>query len=142
MTSDVYREQHIFKNTSEMIDIWCVPVKGREEKLPYIGIELKVETEFQNTRAGSLQRRFEADFMKCIGGPDAEFRTWDPRTQRGKRTHMYCIGLTSKMKDLVDFKKVSDHGGQVVNSYQIFADPEFDENNLYILWWEQVYPLP
>jgi hypothetical protein len=140
MTSDVYREQHIFKKSSEMIDIWCVPVKGREESLPYIGIELKVESEYQDKKAQSLQKRFEADFMKCIAGPDRQYMTWNG--QRGKRTHMYCVGLTSKMEDLVDFNKVSDHGGQVVNSYQIFADPQFDENNLYILWWEQVFPLP
>ncbi|KAG4428065.1 hypothetical protein IFR05_016451 [Cadophora sp. M221] len=95
MRYDILREQMIYAGT-ERVDIWAKLAAG-QEGFPFIGIELKVESEYQVGVNKTLQNRLKTDILKCNNGPKAVFRA-------GPGTHSLDVGVTSLEADLEAYR--------------------------------------
>jgi hypothetical protein len=133
MEYDIYREQVIFSG-SERIDIWCQPVAKHKGQIPYIGVELKVESEYQAGTGKTFRDRFEKDILKVGAGPASPFRT-------GAGSLLMAVGVTSLGTDLQDYDKlVKKIGSQIFYCPLVVADPGYDHRNIYLIWWMKRFP--
>ena len=124
---DVHREQAIYGD-SQRTDLWFEPVGLHQGKLPKIGVELKVESEYQTGVAKTLRTRFAADIKKCNAGPA-------PVHKGGVGTHLYAVGITSLKGDLQGFVDLSVQTNTIICFCPLVVDPVYEEKNIYLLWW-------
>jgi hypothetical protein len=97
----IEREQPIFTNAAQRVDIWAIPQGGQPTTHPFLGIELKVESAFQTGAQGGLVARYGEDIRKCSLGPRQTLRA-----QHG--TALYAVGVTSLATDLHGYQQVAN----------------------------------
>ncbi|KAF4213157.1 hypothetical protein CNMCM8980_007414 [Aspergillus fumigatiaffinis] len=138
----VEREQAVFQDTRQSIDLWC---KHRMEYYdPYtnpnpserymrIGVELKCGGEYQDffsNTVASFQGRVISDINKIIAGMNTGLTG-----QSGAR--VYAVGVTADFTDLYGFESVARTGMQV-RYWQ--SPPLQNTDSLYVLWWYRDFP--
>lgn len=131
MEYDILREQPIY-DRQQRVDIWAVPVPLRHCTIPYIGIELKVESEYQTGTGKTLRARFKDDILKCSVGPKNDFRT-------GYGTQLFSVGITSLKSDLDGYGQIASETDQVICYCNIVEDNEYDIRNIIMLWWAKEF---
>jgi hypothetical protein len=130
---DFLREQQIFAapNNAQRVDLWLTPAPG-QTKRPILGIELKVESEYQTGANKTLYDRFSADIAKCNAGPRSDLKA-------GNGTHMVAIGITSLEKDLANYSDLVKKTGQRICLVRLVEDRDHPERSIYLLWWDKLF---
>jgi hypothetical protein len=129
MQYDILREQPVYA-ASQRIDIWAQPVSG--QSVPHLGVELKVESEYQTGVNKTLQERFKADILKCNVGPKPEFKT-------GHGTQMIAVGITSLVNDLQGYKEIAISTNQLICYSPLVVDNVHGIKNIYMIWWSKEF---
>lgn len=117
------REQYIYKNKSQRIDIWAEPM---DNSAPMMGIELKCEGQYQDLKWGDFTARVVEDIKKIRGGLKSE-------STQHNGAKVYAVGLTTNPNDLKGFDEVARYGEQVYFS-------RHPANMLFIIWWVKSFP--
>ncbi|GAB1738222.1 hypothetical protein NU219Hw_g2770t1 [Hortaea werneckii] len=126
MQYEIQREQPIFAGR-QLIDLWALPVPG-QRNLPWIGAELKVESEYQTGSGKTLVPRFKNDIIKCNAGPKTEFKA-------GQGTCLWAIAITSLHDDLAGYKQIAIDTDTLICYCPLVVDHEFQIKNVFVLWW-------
>lgn len=138
----IEREQAVFQDTSQSIDLWCKhrtefydPNTNRDPSHCYkrIGVELKCGGEYQDFFSGtvaSFQGRVIKDIDKIIAGMNTSMTG-----QSGAR--VYAVGITADFTDLFGYESIARTGIQV-RYWQ--SSPLQNGDSLYVLWWYRDFP--
>ncbi|KAH7319077.1 hypothetical protein BKA65DRAFT_94711 [Rhexocercosporidium sp. MPI-PUGE-AT-0058] len=130
MRYDILREQMIYVGT-ERVDIWAQPASG-QRGIPFLGIELKVESEYQVGVNKTLQDRLKTDILKCNNGPKVAFKA-------GQGTHLYAVGITSLEADLAAYKEIAIATGQLICYCPLIVDRDYGIRNIFLIWWAKEF---
>jgi hypothetical protein len=138
----VEREQAVFQDTRQSIDLWCkhrtkyydpYTNPNPSERYMRIGVELKCGGEYQDffsNTVASFQGRVISDINKIIAGMNTGLTG-----QSGAR--VYAVGVTADFTDLYGFESVARTGMQV-RYWQ--SPPLQNTDSLYVLWWYRDFP--
>jgi hypothetical protein len=97
----IEREQPVFTDSRQRVDICGIPRPGAPTVPPFLGIELKVESAFQTGAQGGLVSRYSDDIRKCSMGPRDDLRS-------ASGTTMYAVGVTTLANDLTGYQEVAN----------------------------------
>ncbi|KAI7353305.1 hypothetical protein KC336_g22388 [Hortaea werneckii] len=126
----IEREQPIFASR-QLIDLWASPLPSRND-LPWMGVELKVESEFQTGSGKTLLPRFKDDILKCNAGPKVQFKG------RGG-TWLCAVAITSLEGDLAGYKQVAIDTNMLISYCRLVVDRDYPMKDIFVLWWGKYF---